>query len=203
MSYLKIFAPKILSLLIILSLTIFLVGCQKQKPSSLSPQKNLSEPTQKKTLTTSSKEVTPTGEEKTEEGVKITLYFADKEARGLIKEVRTVPTTQAVAKTALIELIKGPQESDAVSLIPPGTKLISINIKDGTAFVDFSREFETNYPAGSSGENLLIYSIVNTLTEFPSIKGVRLLVEGRTPQVPSSNYDLSQTFERDESLIMP
>lgn len=96
----------------------------------------------------------------------------------LVPEKRSIPRTEAVARAALEELIKGPRQPGLISVIPSETEVRSVRIEDGLTTVDFNREvLEAN--VGAEGEELGIAQIVNTLTEFPSINRVRFLVEGR------------------------
>ena len=69
------------------------------------------------------------------------------------------------------------------SQIPPGTRLLGLDLVDGVATVDLSRDFLSRralrsraYAAGQ---------VVYTLTQFPSIRAVRFRVEGRPVAVPS------------------
>lgn len=133
--------------------------------------------------------------------IKITLYFADKDAEYVVPEIREIPETKAVAETTMIELIKGPRENDHLKTIPRGTQLRSLTIKDGVAYVDFSRELVDNHPGGSAGETMTIYSVVNTLTQIPEIKKVQFLVEGKKIETIAGHYDTSQPFERRDDLI--
>jgi spore germination protein GerM len=182
----------LLILISLITLSLFASGCREKaaRESKIEPQK------------VKSQEETTTSQKETKKEMEITIYFGDKEAQFLVPEIRSIPATQAVAKSALEELIKGPESKDKISLIPEGTKVLSISIQNGVAEVNLSKEFKEKYPLGSASENILIYSIVNTLTEFPSIKKVHFLVEGEPLEVIGSNYDLANTyFERNESMI--
>jgi germination protein M len=96
----------------------------------------------------------------------------------LVREVHTLPKTDRVAQAALSELISGtPVTEDAYRVLPDGTKILGIKIEDGLATVDFSKEV-LYANVGSAGEALGIDSIVNTLTEFPTIRKVSFTVEG-------------------------
>lgn len=185
-----------LILIFFISFTLSSSGCLEKRVK----EKNEKKPKEiKKEVKIEEKTSTP--QEKKEE-IEITLFFGDKKAQFLIPEIRRVPSTQAVAKVALEELIKGTEDKSKISLIPEGTKLLDISIENGVAQLNLSKEFKEKYPLGSASENILIYSIVNTLTEFPSIKKVHFLVEGRPLEVIGSNYDLANTyFERNESMI--
>ncbi len=51
--------------------------------------------------------------------------------------------------------------------------------KDGTAYVDFSREFADRHPSGSSAEITTIYAVVDSLAiNLKSVRKVCLLVDG-------------------------
>ncbi|MDK2821416.1 MAG: hypothetical protein PWP31_1381, partial [Clostridia bacterium] len=111
----------------------------------------------------------------------VDLYFIDSEGKYLVKETREIPKVESIARETINELINGPgPESNLLPSIPAGTVLKDINIKsNGLCRVDFSKELIENHNGSSLGENLTVYSIVNTLTQFPSVEKVRLLVEGQ------------------------
>lgn len=94
-----------------------------------------------------------------------------------IKVRRTLPLTDTIT-----QLLKGPtsydNDQEIVSTIPYGTKLLTINIKNNIAYINFSKEFEFNKYGRESTSNQL-KQIVFTATEFPNIKGVQFLIEGK------------------------
>lgn len=170
------------------------------------PEKESKEDITKKEVSTKKedqgeKEKEEEKKQSTQETMVITLYFADDQAMYLVPEKREVPKSSNVAKVAVQELIKGPKEDGHYPTLPQEAKVLSVNTKDGSASVNFSEDFEAQYPQGSTGETLAIYSIVNTLTEFSSIDKVRFLAEGHLLDVPDSNFDLSRPFSRDEGKI--
>ncbi len=63
--------------------------------------------------------------------------------------------------------------------LPSEAKLISIQVTDGLALVNFSKEFVTKHPGGSTGEIMTILSLVSSLTCLPNIDRVQILVEGQ------------------------
>jgi germination protein M len=94
-------------------------------------------------------------------------------------ERRQVPATLAVARAAILELAKGRFESSTEQkVLPPGTRLRDIAILDGIAYVDFSREFRDNHWGSLASELDTIYSVVNTLAEFKTVRAVQFLLEG-------------------------
>lgn len=182
-------------LLIVGALSIFLTGCREEKEPETKPA-NESE------IVEEIADSTETASEIESETTELTLYFADEQAMYLLPEKREVPKTETPAQAAIEELIKGPEEVTHVSTIPEGTKLNGINVEDETAYVDFSKEFKANYQLGSAAEIMTVYSIVNTLTEFPAIKKVKFLVNGEPFEIEGSNFDFkAQEFSRNADLI--
>lgn len=147
-------------------------------------------------------EASPTSETLT---TPVTLYFADPSGQYLVPATRLVPKVGGIARATMEELIKGPEPgSDLLSTIPVGTSLKDINIRpDGVCIVDFSGEMIDNHAGGTAGELLTVYSVVNTLTQFPTVKKVQFLVDGRYQQTLAGHLDIRETLARDDSVIMP
>lgn len=139
----------------------------------------------------------------TEEMVEVNLYFSDSQAMYLVPEKRKIPQTPSLARQAVIELIKGPENSDLYPTIPEGTQVNELYIADDIAYIDLSEEIFKNHPGGSSGELMTVYSIVNTLTEIPPIKSVQILVEGDEKKSLVGHIDISMPLRRDEYRIKP
>ncbi len=139
----------------------------------------------------------------TEEMVEVNLYFSDSQAMYLVPEKRKIPQTPSLARQAVIELIRGPENSDLYSTIPEGTQINEIYIVDDIAYIDLSEEIFKNHPGGSSGELMTVYSIVNTLTEIPPIKGVQILVGGNERESLVGHIDINMPLLRDENWIKP
>lgn len=137
-----------------------------------------------------------TGEKST-----LALYFGDKEGY-LGVEMRTIPKTPGIARAAMQELIRGPSAGTGLSpTLPSGTTLNSIKIEGGIATVDFSRELKSGHKGGTSGEMATVYSIVNTLTQFPSVQKVQILIDGQKVESLSGHLDLTRPLERNGKII--
>lgn len=84
-------------------------------------------------------------------------------------------------RLALQTLLAGPLAFEELfASVPHTTKLLGLSIHDGLAVANFSEEIVTDFNGGSLLESYLVESIVNTLTEFPEIDRVQILVEGET-----------------------
>ena len=105
----------------------------------------------------------------------------------------------------LIEQQLLPPEPPLTSAVPEGTTLLGIYISDrGDAFVDFSREINTEHPGGSLEELFTIYAIVNTLTvNLPSITAVQILIEGEEVDTLAGHIDLRRPLAQSLKWVEP
>lgn len=133
--------------------------------------------------------------------VSVALYFAHQNGDYLVSEKREIVMVPGLARAAVQELINGPKTEGLSRTIPEGTKLRDINIQDGLCTVDLSKEFRDNHWGGSSGELLTVYSIVNTLTQFPTVESVEVLVEGQRIDTLAGHMDLSVPVYRNSDMI--
>ena len=130
----------------------------------------------------------PTGTPATTASTQVTLYYlvAGSDEIYLTAERHKVAKTEAIARAALEELLRGkPQDEDHSTPFPKTAKVNAVVIKDAVATVDWSAEVLTG-SGGSRVEELAIQSIVYTLTEFPSITKVRFTVEGKAEGTASN-----------------
>lgn len=139
-------------------------------------------------------------------GQKVKLYFSDDQAMYLVPEERIIVPSdsnkEAFLKKVVEELIKGPTQNSLALTIPKETKVHSVKLaSDGTATVDFSQEIKTKNFGGSTGESFAVYSLVDTLTDFPDIIRVQILIDGQKVDTLTGHLDTSQPFVRDNTLI--
>ncbi len=126
----------------------------------------------------------------------ITLYFADKNGKGLIQETqkRHYNSNISLEKLVMEQLIKGPIGSEGMSAIPSGTKLVSVSVLDGVCFVNLDEGFlNQNYEIE---EGVVIYSIVNSLVELSNVNKVQISVNGDTSITYREKFSLSTVYER-------
>ncbi len=136
------------------------------------------------------------------QGTKVALkvYFPTPDGKGLSSEMREVAESadkSQEVKGLITELIRGPLSPELTPALPAETRVKSVFIDPatGTAYIDFSREVQTQFPGGAWTETLAIYSIVNTLTEdFPDIKQVQILVEGNVTESLAGHIDTTRPF---------
>ena len=132
----------------------------------------------------------------------ITLYFADKEGTGLISEVQECHYNSNIPLEKLVmeQLMKGPVKVDGMSVIPSGTKLVSVSVLDGVCFVNLDAGFlNQNYEIE---EGVIIYSIVNSLAELTHVNKVQISVNGDTSITYREKFSLSNLYERNLDLMV-
>lgn len=137
-----------------------------------------------------------TGKERT-----VTVYFPNNNGTRLVAEKRKVAAKKDKYKAAMEELMKGTKDKDKTVIIPKNAKMKSVKVLNGIAKVDFSKEFQTEFAGGSTGEEMLIGSIVDTLTEFDDVQKVRFLIEGKEIDSLCGHMDLSEPIARMTKLL--
>ena len=135
----------------------------------------------------------------------VSLFFLREEDGLFVPEEREITADASLvreAKEVITELIKGPR-GDLVSPLPPETKLGQLFItRDGTAYVDVSKDLVDYHPSGTAAEISTVYTIVNSLTyNFKAIKKVFILIEGEERETLGGHISLDRPFLPDYSLV--
>lgn len=209
----KILVPAMLALL------LFTAGCE-QPPNEESPAKTTETPAQTKpdvkpetkpeqkpaepapdnhVKTTENK---PARNEKTEQSMNVKIYYPDDSGLKLVAVEREIIVDDSVNKyTAAVEaMMEEPAEENLTRIFPKNAAIRSVTVRDGLATVDFDGGILKSFVGGSTGEEFLIGSIVDTLTNFPEVKRVKFLVDGKEIETLSGHMDLSMPLERMNTL---
>lgn len=111
----------------------------------------------------------------------ITLYFYDEYALRLVPVSRCIKSTQAPLQAAVSELIKGPCRQSGLSRTIPKDTHIKVTLQDGIAVLDLPEDLSR---LGDSKQNRgIIDSLILTASQFPSVEGVRFLIEGSSARI--------------------
>jgi hypothetical protein len=144
----------------------------------------------------------------------ITLYFADGSGQRLQPEAARIDLGDSTidnCRKALEALIAGSQGVLA-PVLPASVKIRGLYVLEGGELVvDFSIDLETDLRKvrSASVESLMVYSVVDTLTQ-PALKGakgeavtrVRFLIEGAPPRETfPAHLDLSRAVEPDPQWV--
>ncbi len=112
----------------------------------------------------------------------VELFFGKE---GYAVSVIRAVDTPAVAANAIRALIAGPtaagNDSELWTSVPPDTLLLGLEIENGLATIDLSREFEV----GGGSYNILtrLAQVVYTLTQFPTVDRVLFHLDGQPVEV--------------------
>lgn len=132
----------------------------------------------------------------------LTLYFSNQHGDGLVKEVRNdvyYSSNISMEKLIMEQLLDGPETEDAKSAIPEGTKLVSVSVVDGVCYVSLDEAFKNqDYKVN---EAIVIYSIVDSLSELPTISKVQISVNGDTSGVYRDNFKLADMYDRNMDYV--
>lgn len=131
----------------------------------------------------------------------IKLYFANTDGKSLVAENRKVPYSTNISMEKLImeQLLEGPEDSDLKSAIPEGTKLVNVSVLDGVCYVSLDETFQNqDY---NIDESVVIFSIVNSLSELSGINKVQISINGDTSGVYRDSFALDTLYERDIDYV--
>ncbi|MDE3839819.1 sporulation protein [Bacillus methanolicus] len=202
---------KTLLVLAALVLSIILSGCGSfgSKETKIDPPQDVSYLEEgEKALTEENentvKEKTTDGKEKAaEETVKTELYLIDKEGY-VVPQTLALPRTESVAKQALEYLV---EQGPVTELLPNGFRAVlpadtkmTVKIKDGTAVVDFSKEFANYKP---EDELKVLQAVTWTLTQFDSVENVKIQMNGKElTEMPVNGTPIGGELSRKDGINM-
>lgn len=141
---------------------------------------------------------TPPAESKVKT-MKITVYYPDEAGMNLVPVKREIQITDDKEKylAAVNCLLEEPAEKDLTKIFPKGAKFLSVDVDKNTAVVNIDSGITKNFVGGSTGEEFLVQSVVDTLTEFNEVKEVYFLLDGHEIESLAGHVDLSTPIKRD------
>ncbi|MBQ0067408.1 MAG: GerMN domain-containing protein [Phascolarctobacterium sp.] len=136
--------------------------------------------------------------------IEFTVYRmpADGSETLVAEKIQMKNNDKSLAENVIYHLINVKPISDLAydDYLPTGTKLLGMEVKDGIAYVNFSKEVNKR-TMGSYEATMFIGSIVNSLTELPDIKAVQILIEGEKKVMYCGVLDIEEPLVRNESLL--
>ncbi len=113
----------------------------------------------------------------------INVYFSRNEK--ICAATRVIPKTLEVGSAAMKALIAGPtadeHQSGMTTNLPDGTTFLGLDIANGVATVDLSKEYASG--GGSLSMFMRLAEVVFTLTQFPTVEGVNFKLDGEAIDV--------------------
>ncbi len=145
-----------------------------------------------------------TGTAIAETRIPVTVYYQDRDGY-LIPMTRWIQMQQGIAKAAVSLNVDSAVAREEVAyygvypVMPMGTDILGIDIKDGIATIDFDRHL-LSYGNAASERNI-IAAIVYTLTEFKTIGKVQILINGYMQGILKYGTNISGALERKDVII--
>lgn len=137
--------------------------------------------------------------EQQEKEVSLTIYRPTEDAMHLVPVTVKMKLKDDPPKAALAAMIADDRKQK-YPILPKGLSVNTVKVKDGIATVDFSKEL-LNMDKSTTTEELFTAMTVNTLTEFPDIKEVKFLMNGKAITHLSGHSDMTRTFKRMNTII--
>ena len=131
----------------------------------------------------------------------VTVYFANAAGDRLepIQLPVNVGNNVSAEQLVIEQLLAGTEEKGYYDTMPSGTKLLSVSTKDGVCYVDFSKEF---LEVGKDvKDQVVIYSVVNSLCELSTVSKVAFTIEGEQQKLYNGNISFDQLFERNLDIV--
>ncbi len=144
---------------------------------------------------------TPESQPKPLETVTVKVYYGAPDAEHLAAESNQITKDSLLMQRAMETLIAGPKNKKLWPVLPAETKVRSVVVKDKIAQADFSAELKAKKSGGSTEEILAVSAIIYTLTEFPEVERVQILIEGKKVATLYGHMDLSEPLGRMAGLL--
>lgn len=131
----------------------------------------------------------------------LTLYFSNSEGDRLSPEGKSVRYNSNISIEKLIveQLIKGPSVPENKAVIPEGTKILGVSVRENVCYVNFDEGYLGI--AEQVNPKVAVYALVNSIIDGGAASKVQILVNGETNIAYQEIIDLSKPFSRDGELI--
>jgi germination protein M len=134
------------------------------------------------------------------EKAQLHLYFADESGTMLVDTWRTVVYNSNVALERVVveQVLKGPNSDVVFPTVNENTKILSVTTRDGICYVNLDQNFLTD-PYSVTAQ-VAVYSLVNSLTELPSVQAVQITIDGDQNR-NLMELSLANQFERNKEIL--
>lgn len=136
----------------------------------------------------------------------IVLYFANRKGSVLrsVDAIASYDGSTALERIIINQLIDGPEDikdlkQEVYGTLPEGTECNNITTVDNICYVDLNKAF-LNRKEGLSDE-LVVYSIVNSLVSLPNINKVKFTIEGETVKAYGTVLNFDQFLEKNFNVV--
>ncbi|MBO1515082.1 GerMN domain-containing protein [Metabacillus bambusae] len=189
----------------VIASSMLLSGCglfnAEQATKEIDPPQDVTFKEEGEQLDSKGKVVDVKGEEAAKK-VTSQLYLIDKNGF-VVPYSMNLPETKSVAKQALEYLVEGGPVSNILpngfkAVLPQDTQVLGVDIKNGVAVADFSKEFNAYK---KEDEAKILQAITWTLTQFDSVEKVKIWVNGHEQkEMPVNGTPIQDGVTRESGI---
>ena len=145
----------------------------------------------------------PVAPDSTETSVRsVALWFASPEGDSLVQEPRDLPEQAELHArvAALVEALEQGPRGDAARTLPEGTALLHAYLDEtGLLTLDLSPAFRQGFQGGARVEELLVGSLVRTVSaNVPEAKRIRIVCGGASTATLGGHFPLDRPIDPDD-----
>lgn len=131
----------------------------------------------------------------------LTLYFSNSAGDRLVSEEISVRYNSNISIEKLIveQLLKGPSNPEDKAVIPAGTKILGVSVRENVCYVNLDEGFLGI--AEQVKPRVTVYSLVNSIIDGGVASQVQILVNGETNIIYQETVDLSSPLSKDAELV--
>lgn len=133
--------------------------------------------------------------------MEVTMYYGNKNGDKLVAQTVTVSCEPkcTIEESIMSALIKGPDSDKFLGTLPENTIVKNAYTRNGVCYVYFDKSFAENI--FNVKDDIMIYSIVNTLSELTYVNKVKLVIDNGNIKKINEKIDISEPFIRNLDLI--
>lgn len=135
------------------------------------------------------------------EKAELTLYFANKSGKKLVRETVNIHYNSNVSldKLAVENLLKGPSGEGAYPTLPSQTKVLGVSVRDGVCYVNLDQGiFQSTY---NVQPDVVVYSIVNSVIDSGAASQVQISINGDSNGTFGGNVRLDKPLSRNLDIV--
>lgn len=131
----------------------------------------------------------------------IVLYFANETGDALkeYQQIVEISNNTSLARLVVESLINGPETEGYMQTLSDETKINNISVNNSICYVDLSDEFYDT--ANPLKNDIIVYSVVNSLVELPTVSKVQFLKNGEKIEFFRETMPFDGIFERNLDIV--
>ncbi len=125
---------------------------------------------------------------------RVTFYKAAADGEGLeaLSGTLTMEDNVSMVENVIVKL-------EDINAIPEGTRVNSVSVVSGVCYLDLSQEFQESVAETKS--DLVVYSVVNSLSGFNNISKVFITIDGEIIESYRGSVDLSKPLSFNSEIV--